>query len=363
MQSHKEVVSSRMRRRVMAVVALGFGQCVLAQTAIAQAQYQAIPLGSLGADAYSTGINDSGEVSGYSRLLTAQSHAFLYGAPPGGAQPVLIDLGTLGGQNSFGYAINNSSRVVGTSQTSQGNSHAFIYKNGTMSDLHGLLSGEASSATGINDADHVVGTFRTADSVTHAFLLADQTLIALGTLGGAESQPAAVNDSDQVVGSSDLASGDDRAFLYSRADGVMTDLGTLGGNFSNASDISDSGFVTGRAALANNAGSHAFLYKSDFGMIDLGTLDGGGLSLGRGVNNAGQVVGWALASDFSLKAFIYADGQMRDLNELIDPSQPLPEGVELTDGIAINEQGWIVAEGYDYTLDQSEAYLLIPKVN
>ena len=65
-----------------------------------------------------------------------------------------------------------------------------------------------------------------------------------------------------------------------------------------------------------------------------------------------------LASDLSLKAFIYTDGQMWNLNELID--QSLPQGVELTDAIAINDLGWIVAEGYDASLDQTKPYLLVP---
>jgi probable HAF family extracellular repeat protein len=360
MHRHKEVVSSHWGRIVMGVAVLGIGQGVLAETALAQAQYQAVPLGSLGTDSISTGINETGEVSGYSNLQPSQPHAFLYGKPPGSAQPVLIDLGTLGGQTSYGYAINDASSVVGTSETSQGLSHAFIYKNGVLSDLHGSLGGDTSSATGINDADHVVGTFRIGSSASQAFLLAGQTLITIGTLGGPETRPAAVNDSDQVVGTSDLANGVDRAFLFNRTDGVLTDLGTLGGTFSYAYDISDSGFVTGQAALTDDAGSRAFLYKSDLGMINLGTLQGGGVSRGRGVNNAGDVVGFALASDFSLKAVVYTDGQLWDLNELIDPAQPLPDGVQLTDAVGINDQGWIVAEGYDASLDQSEAYLLIP---
>jgi probable HAF family extracellular repeat protein len=253
--------------------------------------------------------------------------------------------------------------VVGTAQTSAGIAHAFVYKGGVMTDLHSLLSGQSSSAAGINNSEHVAGTWRGTDSVNQAFLLADGVRIALGTLGGMESFPSAVNNTDQVVGSSDLASGVDHAFLYTRANGEMADLGTLGGTFSYASDISDTGFVTGYAALNNDAGTRAFLYKSSTGMVNLGTLPGGGQSRGSGVNDAGQVVGFAVASDFSLKAFVYTDGQLRDLNTLIDAAQPLPQGIELTDALGINNQGWIVAEGYNASTDQTTPYLLIPVVN
>jgi chitinase len=74
------------------------------------------------------------------------------------------------------------------------------------------------------------------------------------------------------------------AFLYSG--GSMSDLGTLGGARSGADGINNSGQVTGFADLSNGT-THAFLYSGG-SMSDLGTLGGTG-SEGLGINDLGHV--------------------------------------------------------------------------
>jgi probable HAF family extracellular repeat protein len=73
-------------------------------------------------------------------------------------------------------------------------------------------------------------------------------------------------------------------------------------------------------------------------MQDLGTL-GGTNSMGRSINNRGQVVGWSDTAT-GQHAFLHADGPMQDLNDLVD----LPSGVFLRDANCINDQGWIVGQ-------------------
>ena len=53
----------------------------------------------------------------------------------------LLDLGTLGGQNSFAFGINNLGQIVGTSELESGQSRAFLWENGEMMDL-GTLGGQ-----------------------------------------------------------------------------------------------------------------------------------------------------------------------------------------------------------------------------
>jgi len=71
----------------------------------------------------------------------------------------MIDLDTLGGNDSSARGINDIGQVVGSSKTSSGEKHAFLYENGTMTDL-GTLGGNTSIAYGINDIGQVVGVFR-----------------------------------------------------------------------------------------------------------------------------------------------------------------------------------------------------------
>src|SRR5215204_2722629 len=68
----------------------------------------------------------------------------------------LLDLGTLGGQESHAYSINERGQVVGDALTATGETHAFIWKKGVMIDL-GTLGGTSSYARAINDRGQVVG--------------------------------------------------------------------------------------------------------------------------------------------------------------------------------------------------------------
>ena len=107
----------------------------------------------------------------------------------------------------------------------------------------------------------------------------------LGALGA--SAAYGINNNGQVVGN--LSSGD--AFIYSG--GTMTNLGTLLGVFGTAANaINNSGEVVGYFNPSwPYSGQHAFLYSGGI-LSDLGTL-GGDTSEAYGINDSGQVVGYA----------------------------------------------------------------------
>ena len=71
--------------------------------------YTAVDLGTLsGTESHGNGINDNGEVVGYSDTTgDAAQHAFLYDGT------TMHDLGTLGGTDNQGNGMNTSGEVVG----------------------------------------------------------------------------------------------------------------------------------------------------------------------------------------------------------------------------------------------------------
>ena len=116
--------------------------------------------------------------------------------------------------------------------------------------------------------------------------------------------------------------------------------------------INDSGQVVGSmygigSFLYNNG--TAFLYSSTTGMMSLGRLHPTDTySTALGINNRGQVVGWSGTNpDFystsgnGVRAFLYSDGVMQDLNSLIAPGS----GFVLTQARAINDEGEIAGAG------------------
>jgi probable HAF family extracellular repeat protein len=318
----------------------------LARCASAAPEYTIIDLGTLGGtSSIATGINDLGEVVGYSSLPNLQDHAFLYSAGQ------IKDLGTLGGGNSAAFGINNSSEVVGDSETTvSAELDASTYSNMSLSSL--LPNG---IARGVNDSGQIVGDYSPpGSSGTHAFLFSSGSPSDLGTLGGNNSNAYAINAVGQVVGQSDVfTSAAQHAFLYSS--GNIFDLGTLGGTNSSAYAINASGQIVGQSDGAGDQNSDAFLYSNGT-MHDLGDL-GGGISLANGINASGQIVGYSytISGESVIHAFTVFDGQMFDLNSLL----PASSGWLLVDARAINNEGQIVGWGIN-PYGQHDAFLLSP---
>jgi probable HAF family extracellular repeat protein len=173
-----------------------------------------------------------------------------------------------------------------------------------------------------------------------------QDLGPLGSLGGDgyDDDTRDANASARVVGVSDLP-GDDfvHAYVWDSQNG-MQDLGTFGPpgarGWSFANAVNAAGQVVGGAEPDGPFAIHAFLY--DGTMHDLGTL-GGDSSIAKGINDMGVVVGRAYVNFFQPHGFVYSNGVVTDLNNLIDPGS----GLSIYDAYAINNAGWITADAVD----------------
>jgi len=143
-------------------------------------------LGTLGGwgDACAYGINDSGQVVGCAGISGGGSHAFRT-APNSSINPATDDLGTLGAPYNYGsraFGINNNGQVVGYSNSSGGTQHAFVNSGGgPMQELNTLITPSSgwnlTQANAINDKGQIAGTGTNAAGQNHAFLLSPLSTI------------------------------------------------------------------------------------------------------------------------------------------------------------------------------------------
>jgi probable HAF family extracellular repeat protein len=182
--------------------------------------------------------------------------------------------------------------------------------------------------------------------------------------GDPDGSATAVNDKGQIVGISGLCSNAVGGLSAKHAllweNGVPTDIGSLGGQAWNTpTAINQQGDVVGFSDLPNDDPAHpnyhAFLWTRKTGIRDLGTLPGDVRSQALGINDRGQVVGLSVDPSHHLRAFLWQDGAMTDLNTLVPAGSPF-----LLYANDINDRGEITGEAFDSSSGTAPAYLLVP---
>jgi probable HAF family extracellular repeat protein len=280
----------------------------------------------------------------------------------------IIDLGTLGGSESFALAVNSRGQVVGAAANAIPDpfslfgfgtqTRAFLWQNGVMKDLD-TLGGPDAFAASINEEGQIAGcsyTNSTRNPTTGVptlapFLWNRRRMTNLGTLGGTSGCASLINNRGQVMGGSNLK-GDkvSHGFVWDR--GVFTDLGSFGGNVS-PEWLDEAGEVVGNVSITNTV-QHAFLWKNGL-LTDLGTLPGD-ISSNAIVANGGRVVGVSGDSSGNVRGFLWENGgPMVDLSSLIPSNSALQPVVPF----AINRRGEIAGTGFLLNGD-ARGFLLIP---
>ncbi len=335
-------------------------------------------LGALGPNSannssYTNGINARGDMAGISDngsldpLLGAEAaDAVLWKSGQ------IVNLGTLGGNESQAFGLNNRDQVVGVAANAIPDpfsmlgwgtqARAFLWEDGSMRDL-GTLGGPDSFAWFVNGGGQIAGVSYTSaipnpltgQPPTDVFLWENGSLRDLGSLGlGVPTFGgiAALNDRGEIVGTSFLAGAPrQHPFLWNGKQ--MIDLGTLGGPNGSAGGMNQNGVVVGSAQLPDRT-HHAFLWMNGT-MHDLPPLVGSPCSSGNAINARDEVVGRVGdCHGGGLAAVIWQHGIPVDLNTLIAPTT-----LDLTDALSINDRGEIIGEG---VLPNGDAhnFLLIP---
>jgi|GEM_PF-2762559 len=126
-----------------------------------------------------TGINDNGIIIG--NLGGSFLKGFVY------QNGVMSELGTLGGSWCEAKGINNSGEIVGWSKNSLGSDRAFLYKNGIITDLNSLIDSSSgwllSRADDINNRGEIVG-YGSHNGFGHGFILIPNSLSVSKPLAG-----------------------------------------------------------------------------------------------------------------------------------------------------------------------------------
>lgn len=374
---------------------------MFAALAVAQPQprYAVIDLGTLtGGDFSQAGfLSNSGIVAGVSTARDGNQHAVIWGGP------LRMDIGAPG-VNSGAFGFNEKGQVSIQGESSAKDPHnenfcaygtglkclAFLWQRGVRTQLP-TLGGNNSTVGNINNRGEMIGIAENSTldpacppgvsmSGTGPQVL-DFEAVIWGPKEGdiRELRPLAgdtvgmavwINEGGQAVGASGTCANTNlpplaygpHAVLWEK-DGSAHDLGNLGSTALNmALSINNQGDVTGTSSLTDSgspAGDiRAFLWTRQAGkMQNLGALPGDVASVGQGINDAGDVVGTSFDADGNPRAFLWKNGVMSDLNDLVPDNSPL----YLLFGGGINSRGEIASFGVQKSAPHEiHAYLAIP---
>jgi probable HAF family extracellular repeat protein len=206
-------------------------------------------------------------------------------------------------------------------------------------------------ATAVNAAGDIAG---------YGFFSGVRAFVWLASGGGQEmpiaatSMAAAINDRRVVTGQVVTGVGQGAAFRWTVGEAASA-LPTLGGASAKGRGINNAGDIVGDSYRTSQGNDVAAWWKAGGEVVDLGTL-GGAKSSAADINNHGQIVGYAETASGARRAFLYENGVLVDLNTLLEPGS----GWVLVSANAVNDAGQIAGEGLFGDDPEPRAFLLTP---
>ena len=274
------------------------------------------PTGAFGSEIF--GISGS-EMAGVVRnsATTGTAHRFRIN---GTIEPVE----GLGGESSLGYAINSAGEMTGVATDNLGRERAFLARAGQPTIDITPDGFEHSAGLAINESGCIAGVVRNSAGEQRAW-------IASQVMNQPESRANAVNMACKAAGSL-FSNGRVRAATWS-SNGDAIILPDLGHDYTEALAINDAGWVVGVARSVPSSSSSNESITATSGLNNHSFF---------GIKNP---FGQSMIADEDLpdssRAVVWIDGDIFDLNELIEPES----GWTLLEATAINSDGQIVGTG------------------
>jgi probable HAF family extracellular repeat protein len=257
-----------------------------------------------------TGLNNLGQVVGWSDTADSLTHAFFWDQVTG-----LRDLGTPGGQYSRATAINDLGQVVGFGFTDEARQVAFIWDAARgMTILES--PGTTAEARSINNDGVVVGVL----DGRPVRWLPGQGPRELGYVLY-EGRPVRINQSGLIAGDSDLpGQGSFAEAVIWNPDSTMTPLGSFSDAGSSARDMNRWGEVVGSSAHTAWDPLVATLWTRQHQIVDLNSYapDGWSFSSSAGINSQGDIVGYGYDGTYN-QAFVLYKQPESSVESVDDP--------------------------------------------